>query len=207
MNDLPPSADDLAAASMPLGPEWLRQRVATVLAEADLSFSATGDVLDGMRWAQFAMKHSAPIPPAIAAWLAGGIQAWLIDEGKPRMKLDKALKLGGIGPSDPRRRQAAKQLREACLGRMRILHTLGATIDEAAKLVARFSPDFTAQHLRKSYATSGLGKGALQDRLPCIRGGWHIMDVRRLLADYPDNPPEVVRIKNAIVGRYSKRLL
>jgi hypothetical protein len=86
---------------------------------------------------------------------------------------------------------------------MMILHMIGATIPQAAAMVARLSPALKTNTLADRYRRSGYGKIALRER-PLVLQRWHLTEIEKLLADYPDTGIELKQGKTAIRAMYSK---
>jgi hypothetical protein len=175
----------------------LQTKVLDMLRPADLAFAETGDVMEALAWVATAAKAGAPLPPRIGRWLHKAINDYRAGTAS---SLDAALGLKAGGKASPRRRLADKSAREGALARMAVLHTLGATIQQAAVLVARMSPEFAASTLLDRYKRSGHGRRALADR----RGlAWSIAQVRLILSEYPDAPAEAAQAKAAILQVYA----
>jgi hypothetical protein len=154
--------------------------VVEVLAAADQSFADTGDVLEALRWISFAAEHGEPVPPRIAAWLQRGIGTFLAE----RLTLESALGLTGSGKADPRRAARERNRWPRLLGEMALLHTLGATIGQAAALVALRGNE-PALALAEHYRRSRRGRQAMKDR-PAVLRQWHYTEVEKILSAYPE---------------------
>lgn len=169
------------------------------LAEADASFAATGNSLEALDWVRLAAKAGLPLPPAIAAWLAAGIDRFRAEDAS----LDEALGLRGSGKADPRRARREISELQGRLARISVLHGLGAKIEDAALMVSRLGPEFTPGYLTKRFRRDGWGERARANRRE-LRDLYHLTTLRELLAEYPDRPPEIKRIKASILAMYSK---
>lgn len=169
------------------------------LEEADRSFSETGDVLDALSWVGFAAKAGEPIPTRIAAWLKAAIDAYRSGEAET---MDAAMGLVQRGRG-PRRRAKERGALQAAIARMYVLHVCGATIDDAATLVARLTPDFTINTLIDRYKRSGSGRSTRRDRA-ALRSRWSRADLELILAEYPDQPLPVAQAKAAIRKVYAR---
>lgn len=176
----------------------IEDRVAEALAQADESFAATGDVMEALEWVAFAAKHGKAIPPHIAAWFSKVINDYR--DGTAHT-MDAALGLAAPGKAQPRRRLHEASNLQRALARMMVLHGMGATIEQAAAMVASLAPDFKASTLADRYKRSGMGKQALQIRRA---GYWRLHDVLVTLAGYPDKPLAVAQAKAATLKVYAK---
>jgi hypothetical protein len=154
--------------------------VVEALAAADQSFADTGNVLEALRWISFAVEHGEPVPPRIATWLQQGIGAFLAETST----LESALGLTGSGKADPRRAARERNRWPRLLGEMALLHTLGATIEQAAALVA-LRVNESASALAEHYRRSGRGHQAQKDR-PGVLKQWHHSEVEQILSVYPE---------------------
>lgn len=181
---------------------WLA-RLRAVLLEADQSFFANGDVMEALGWVAFAAKTGTPLPPRIGQWLHDALDAYRA--GKVAT-LDAALGLDGIGKSNPRRQLRERSALEGALARMMVLHMIGATISQAAAMVARLTPDFKATTLADRYGRSGLGVAALQGRPQALRR-WLPSEIEQVLCEYPDHRIEIEQGKEAIRAMYAKHRL
>jgi hypothetical protein len=175
----------------------LAARVRQALADADQSFAASGDTMEALSWVAFAAKHGEPIPPHIAAWLHKALSAYRAGTAQ---SIDAAL--GLVSRRPPRRAQHERGQREAAIGRMYVLHSLGATIDAAATLVARLSPEFTHDTLCDRYKRSGMGRKAMAER-KVLQERYHWKEVEAILAEYPDTPMPVKEAKEGIRKVYA----
>ena len=157
-----------------------------------------GDVLAGLRAVRIAVEFDRPLPRWTGSWLHSGLGLYL--PGR-RPTLDDALGLSKSGRADPRRALRDTHALLGALGRMFGLHLMGATIDQAALLVSRLSPEFARETLRDRYARGGYGKEALALRrqypspAPLVEAA---------LSEYPDNPIEVREAKRAILKMSAK---
>jgi hypothetical protein len=179
------------------GPE----KVLAVLAQADASFAETGDVMEALSWVGFAAKYGKPIPPHIGRWLHGAIVNYTTGSGT----MDQALGLAVASPAQPRHKANHAAALRGALAEMMILHTLGATIPQAAAMVeARRGPGLAHATLTDRYRRRGVGRLALEDR-PNIAREWSAGDVADLLDEYPDGALELAQAKKAIRAMYAKQ--
>ena len=164
---------------------------------ADQSFAETGDVLEALRWARLALDAGLPVPPRIAAWLAAGIKRFVKSEVH---SLDSALGVTGSGKADPRRKVRERSRLDGPLADMLVLHTLGATIDQAAALVAKGR---SIEPLAEHYRRSDRGKMALRDRRLVLQA-WTRAEVEAYLGQYADTPVDAALGKRRIRNMYAK---
>lgn len=177
----------------------LKARIEAALAAADQSFADTGNAMEALGWIGFAAKVGEPIPPRIAAWLKKALDVYS-SGAAPTM--DAAMGLAGRGR--PARRQVHERNRlQGALARMYVLHVAGATIEQAATLVARLSPDFTVSTLIDRYKRSGMGRRAISER-PTMQRHWHSTEIETILAEYPDKPLAAKQAKDAIRKVYAR---
>lgn len=176
-----------------------RAAVAEALLLADEAFQTQRDCADALEWVRAAAKAGLPLPTHIGAWLAEAIDGAL-NHG---MSLDGALGLSGTGKANvPRARKESARL-QAALARMFDLHMLGATIEQAAALVESLN-GYKYSTLFDRYSRSGMGVEALAGRAEAW-SQWDADQLRAMLAEYPDRPAELQRIKASIMGMYWKR--
>lgn len=169
------------------------------LSAADKAFADTQDGLAALGWVALAAKAGQPIPPHMAKWLHGAIRAY---QGSDKLTLESALGLSGQGKANPKRKARERAALDGDLARMSILHTLGATIPQAAAMVAEvFAGQLKADTLADRYARSGSGKTALRDRKLALIN-WHWTEVENMLAEYPDRGQLIAEGKAAIRDRY-----
>ncbi len=179
----------------------MKPDLAAALAEIDGSFAATGNPLEALGAVALAAKTATPIPPTIAEWLRAGIEAFKADQS---VTLDAALGLNAVGPENPRRQRRAKDGLQGDLGRVYVLHMLGATIDEAASMVERVSPEMLkASTISDRFRRSGLGKEARAERAAAI-ARYHWTEIEAILAEYPDHGIPVAEAKKSIRAMYAK---
>lgn len=169
---------------------------------ADQAFSREHDCADALEWVCLAAKCGLALPPNIGAWLAVAIHKALNEGGS----LDRELGLRGTGKANLKvaRRAAAKQ--QAALARMFELHMLGATIDQAAALVAALG-DYKHSTLAGRYGRSGMGREAQSDRARAW-DSWDAEKLHAMLAQYPDSSADradLNDIKAAILSMYWNR--
>jgi hypothetical protein len=187
--------------------------LAECLAEADRVFREDKDVVAALMGTRIALAHGAPVPPSIAGWLESGVAMLLNGE---RKSIDEALGLKKKGRANPLRaaKEAAKL--RAALNRMLVLQRVGASIPEAATLVASLSPDFKQSTLIDRYRRSGYTEEAADadrrvrdwlarqgNRLSGL--SFATSDPENTLAGYPDRPLAVKQAKAAIRAKYAKR--
>lgn len=173
--------------------------VRQAMADADQSFADTGDAMEALSWVAFAAKHGEPIPPRIAAWLHKALAEYRAGTAR---SIDAAL--GLVSRRPPRRQLHERRRLESAIGKMFVLHGLGATIDQAATLVARLSPEFTHGTLCDRYKRSGMGRKALAER-KVLQEHYHWKEVEAMLAEYPDKPMDVKQAKEAIRKVYARQ--
>ncbi|WP_310383904.1 hypothetical protein [Roseateles sp.] len=179
----------------------MKPNLGAALAEADKSFSKTGNTLEALSWVALAAKTGEPIPPAIGKWLHSAITAYRIDQTPT---LDAALGLNDAGAANPKRRLRQDCGLQADLGRMMILHMIGATIPQAAAMAARTSSEmYSASTLEGRFRRSGLGIAARQDRSTAL-AHWHWTEIETMLAEYPDHGIEIAEGKESIRSMYAK---
>jgi hypothetical protein len=173
------------------------ERAQQALVEADQSFGDTGDVMEALSWIASAAKAGLPIPPRIGVWLKQAIDAY---RSGTAPSMDAAMGLGGRG-RPPRRQLYERGKRQAANARMYVLQVAGATVEQAATLVARLAPDDTVNTLIDRYKRSGLGRRARRDR-GAVR--WHWTEIEQILAEYPDHPLPAAQAKAAIRKVYAR---
>lgn len=178
----------------------LQARIAEALAAADQSFADTGDVMEALSWIAFASKHGHKIPRRIGEWLRAGIDAYRAGQART---LDAALGLTGSGHANPRRRMTERAALQGALARMAVLQMLGATIPQAAAMVATLSPDWKRTTLADRYRRRGRSRDALAIRREVL-SRWRRGEVEQVLAEYPDRAGEVAEGKAAIRAMYAK---
>lgn len=179
--------------------DQLRATIRRLLADADQAFADTGNVMEALGHVAFAAKVGEPIPPRIGAWLKKALDDYS-SGAAPTM--DAAMGLAGRGR--PARRQVHERNRlQGALARMYVLHVAGATIEQAATIVARLAPDFTVNTLIDRYTRSGMGRRALSER-PTMQRYWHATEIETILAEYPDKPLAVKQAKDAIRKVYAR---
>lgn len=176
----------------------LKAVIQQALVDADRSFAATGNVMEALSWLSFAAKHGQPVPPCIAAWLSMGLDRY---RSGTSQSMDAALGLAARGRPARRMLHDENKLQSA-LARMLVLHTFGATIPQAAALVARLG-DFTQPTLADRYRRRGLGKMALAGRAEALRR-LHPSEIEQTLAEYPDHGVEIEQAKDAIRAMYAR---
>lgn len=115
--------------------------------------------------------------------------------------MERALGLKGTGAGNVLARARREQEERASLSRMMELQSVGATIPQAAQLVARLSATFAPATLEYKYRRSGYSETAKKLRT-MVR--LELVHVEKTLAEYPDRPAELVKIKTAIRGMYAK---
>jgi hypothetical protein len=164
----------------------LKAKVQQALADADQSFADTGDVMEALSWIGLAAKVGEPIPPRIGAWLKKALDDY---RSGTAATMDAAMGLASLG-RPPRRRLHDRSKLQGALARMYVLHADGATIEQAATLVASLSPDHTTGTLIDRYTRSGMGRKARAEGTR--HGGWANLD------EYPDRPLAVAQAKAAI---------
>jgi hypothetical protein len=199
------------AAVNPQGPvtheAWLAH-LRGVLLEADQSFIASGDVMEALSWVAFAARHGLAIPPVIGAWIATALDGHRTAKASyQRTSLDKALGLTAQG-KDVGLELAQRSAVERSNSAMFILHSLGATIAEAATIVASTGG---AKSLREGtiadrFTRSGLGPEARESRR-AMCAYFRLEDLEKTLAAYPDGDPAVDQAKAAIRKVYAKHRL
>jgi len=167
--------------------------MAKAMAEADQAFADHGDVMSALSFVALAAQTGTPLPPRIGRWVYDALNDYGAGK-KPTM--DAAL-----GLAQARRKLKSKSALQGALARMMVLHILGATIDQAASLVARLDPQFTLNTLADRYRRSRLGAKALAQRGEA-RHRWHITEVRSMLAEYPNTPTEAAQAKAAILAMW-----
>lgn len=179
-----------------------RAALANELQLADAEFLKRHDGAIALGWVQLAAKAGVPLPPNIGAWLAAAIQEALNGEGS----LDAALGLRGTGKANVLRARAVTSRLQNALARMFVLHSLGATIEQAACLVATLGA-YKYSTLFARYSRSGMGAKAQEGRDE-MWSLWDADHLRAMLAEYPDPPDdfgEVLHAKAAVMGLYWKR--
>jgi len=178
------------------------------LVEADRSFAATGSGLDALGWVRLAVEAGLPLPEGLRNWVCESIERYLNDQ--------KAGTLGGafgLGEDqregeglrkDPRliaRRGHGPKW--AALAEMFVLQLAGATVRQAAELVASLRA-FAAETLEQAYRRSGYGVKVKRS----LGAFGRISEVRVLLDQYPDRcrqHPDLAEHKAAILSMYAKR--
>ncbi|MFN0304496.1 MAG: hypothetical protein ACKVQU_29530 [Burkholderiales bacterium] len=98
-----------------------------------------------------------------------------------------------------------KSAMQGAMGRMLILHTLGATIEQAAAMVARISPEIARDTLVSKFRRSGLGEKARSSR-KIARHRLRRRDLESILDEYPDGGSlnvDIVQGKAAIRSVYA----
>jgi hypothetical protein len=171
---------------------------AEALAQADESFAATGNVMEALDWVAFAAQSGYRIPPRIGEWLSKALNDYRAGTA-PTM--DAALGLNESGKAQARLRLLHQSKVQRAMARMMVLRSMGATIEDAATMVASLSPDFKASTLADRYKRSGMGKKALTMRRTDY---WQRHGVSATLAEYPDKPLAVAEAKAAILKVYAK---
>lgn len=156
------------------------------------------DALAGLLAAKEALEHHDYVPRAVAEWMANGIALYL--SGR-RKSLDDALGLVKPGRAHPLRRAKEEHALRSALGRMFHLHILGATIPQAAALVAAKTPDYAVDTLIDRYRRGGY----TADVKKVLALNLMSIDPTETLAEYPDQPLEVRQAKDAIRAMYVKR--
>jgi len=161
-----------------------------------------GDLMAGLYGAKIAIEHDAPIPRAIGRWLHSALAQYLYAgpgyahrQGldRPRKTIDEALGLKQPGNANPMRRALQARRNGAALADMLRLQMIGgATIPEAATLVAFGWAGLSSATLEHRYRRSGYGKQA-REGARLVR--WSASDLEKVLSQYPDRPPELAKIK------------
>jgi hypothetical protein len=178
----------------------MKPKVAEALAELESSFLATGDRWEALSAVALAAKAGVALPEGIGKWLHGAIHAYRAGECQ---SLDDALGLNAVGAANPRRRARQDGGLRADLGRMMVLHMIGATIPQAAAMVERVSSELhQASTLADRFRRSGLGKQARADRA-AARAHYHRNEIELMLADYPDHGIDIAAGKKAIRAMYA----
>lgn len=170
------------------------QRTATRLSALRVS----RDVIAGLLAARDALENHEYVPRGIAEWLSNGIGLYLSGQAK---SLDSALGLSGErGRSPPLSKVRDDHARKARLGEMFHLHILGATIPQAATLVASVNPGVSVETLIDRYRRGGYSA----DRARLLALGMPQIDPADALSRYPDEPLAVAQAKAAILAMYAK---
>ena len=177
----------------------IKVKVRAALAGADQSFADTGDVMEALGWVALAAKVGEPIPPRIGAWLHKSIKEY----ERGTVTMDAALGLNATGRANPRGAKTHEALLQGALARMMILHVLGATIPQAAALVATLAPTPTRATLADRYRRRGLGKMVLANRKQVL-AHYRRSDIEKILAEYPDHRGEPAEAKACIRTMYAK---
>jgi len=180
-----------------MSPEF-RAKIQDALAAADQSFATTGDVMEALSWVSFAARNGHPIPPRIGAWLHKALDAYCSGTAP---SMDAALSLVARG-RPPRRKSHDESKLQGALARMFVLNLIGATIPQAAALVARLG-GFTQATLADRYRRRGMGKAALRDRAEVLRR-WLPSEIEQTLAEYPDHGIEIEQAKGAVRAMYAR---
>lgn len=160
-----------------------------------------GDPLARLRLARTVFDAKDEVPRWMHEWLAHALALYLGGRAK---SLDDAFGLGLRGRANPMRRAKELQARRAALSRMFSLCARGATIHQAAVLVAQVSSYSTATlegHYRRGGYTAELEW--MQADHPWLAASWG--DPEAVLAEYPDEPLEVAQAKAAIRAMHAKR--
>jgi hypothetical protein len=158
----------------------------------------SGDVLAGLLAAQESLENHDYVPRAVAEWLAKGIALYL--SGRHR-SLDAALGLNKGGAAQPLRKHREERALKGKLAEMFHLHLLGATIPQAATLVASVNPGDSVNTLEDRYRRGGYTANVKQLRALHPEP----MDPTEALAGFPDYPLEVAQAKASILAMYAKR--
>ena len=157
-----------------------RAKLLLTLAEADQSFTETRDYLEALSWVRLAIKEGLPLPPGLREWMCKGIEGY-INDADASVTLGAALGLRETARADPRRapRRGHGPL-WASMARMFVLQLAGATVRQAAELVAALSAEHgTASTLEDRYRRSGYGA-----KVVASRGYFrHLSEVRKVLDD------------------------
>ena len=169
------------------------------MAKAERSFVESGDLMAGLHVVSMALAHEVAVPRWASEWLRIGLMMYL---NGGIGSLDEALGLKAKGRANPRRKHAEIASLKGALGRMLMLQACGATVAQAATLVARLSADFSPSTLEDRYKRGGYGSTARQARGAGLPKN---LDLERYLKVYPDNPIEAAQAKDAIRKVYAKR--
>ncbi len=169
------------------------------LAKAERAFVEHGDQMAALSGAMLALEHGVPLPRRIAFWLRYGILYYAT--GK-RESIDAGLGLNAVGRANPRRRHAEAVAMRIALSRMFFLRGLGASVPQAAALVATLSKEFSASTLAYECRRSGHLAGVADLRALARRD---TVDLESTLAEYRDYPLEAAQAKAAIRAMYAKR--
>lgn len=194
----PPHIDRLLDAHLVETGYVDEKHIAARLEELEKAFRA-GDLIAGLIAVEIAATAHTALPRgAIGVWLANGLALYRSGRSK---SLDAALGLKAPGKKYAKFAHDQPLKLQAALSRMIYLHSIGAKIDQAALLVSRLTPDFARSTLSDRYARSGYGAIARDIRKQLI---FDAAAVERSLAEYPDTPDEVKKIKAAIRFLYAK---
>lgn len=167
-------------------PRSLQATVAADLTEADELFRRTGDPVVAMEAVRIAIMLKLPLPAAIGRWLDAGLGQYL---GKGTDTLDRALGLVVLPGEDSARNRAIEQNRwVAPLADVHLLAALGATIPQAAHMVAA-NRGVMKTTLERKYRDSN--RQAARKRLADELRTLHYTEVEQLLARYPDKDVDV----------------
>lgn len=157
------------------------------------------DALAGLLAAKDALEHHDHVPRAVAEWLANGIALYLAGR---RKSLDDALGLSKSGHAQPLRKAKEDHALRTALSRMLHLNLVGATIPQAAVLVAAVTPRYAVDTLIDRYRRGGYTAEVRQAQSASITTA---LDPEEALAEYPDQPLDVRQAKDAIRAMYAKR--
>lgn len=189
----------------PLTPETWLAHLRGVLLEADKSFATTGNAMEALSWVAFAVGHGLPVPPKIGAWLAAGLTDYRAAKSSRRKtSLDKVLRLTSRG-YDAGRALAQRGAIERANAAVFILHSLGATVPDAATIVASVSgpKGLKESTISDRFSHSGLGSEARASRR-AMCAHFRPADLEKTLAQYPDGDPAVEQAKASIRKAYAK---
>jgi hypothetical protein len=161
-----------------------RQRAS--LASADSEFQRTGDPLDAFGVLHKAIRDGLPVPDYTAQWVQEvdrrRLEALV---RKPPLSLAAALRVPGKSPGRAAKTERAanemKKLRE----QMTILIALGATVSQAADMIAASTKKRAAATLESSYRRTGEILAVDEMRYD-MRKLFTESDVRSLLDSIPD---------------------
>lgn len=163
------------------GREAFREKLRSILVEADEAFAKTGDPMDALGWIALAAKSGVELPPRMGMWLHQALQTYVNGDGT----MDAAMDLDKRGQAQPRRKRRADGELNDTLGRMWFLMAAGADRTQAAELVAARTGR-SVEQLVRSYGLSWFAR-----RTDHPFAGMHPLAVRDyvvgMLAEYPDD--------------------
>jgi len=178
--------------------ERIRAKVAAGLAEAEAAQPADEPFhpLGLVEALQMAARHGVALPPRMGAQIAAALRRYLASEVDT---LDKAFGVAASrGQEGPRRTRARESRWVGLCVEVNILRALGATLEDAAEMVAqRYSVKSTT--MMDKYRVHRFAQDL--DEVRALASRWHYTDAGAILCEYP-NSIQKERAASRILGRY-----